>query len=105
MHYVVLLMHRDARADSASGLGQSIAATVRWLEELRQAGVLLARGAAVDPPLEGMLAAGALQGCLVLSADRDDDAHALAATCPADAHMHTTVIRLVREPVAPLGGA
>ena len=97
-HYLVLLLGGAPARLSSGALGRATASTMTWFEQLSAAGVLVARAAA-DEDVGASLAGNAgVHGCLLIDAAGDDDAHALAATCPLGGEVRAEVMRLTYEP-------
>lgn len=98
--YVVLLEGGAPVGASAQQLGRLTEAMAVWIAELRAARVLVARGTTEPGRLSTLLNSGDLRGCVIIAVDGDDDANAVAATCPPDGDVRFSVIRLTPEPMA-----
>lgn len=99
-HYVVVLEGGVPIGVSAQQLGRLTEVMAVWVAELRAARVLVARGATEPGRFSTLLTSGDLLGCVVIAVDGDDDANAVAATCPPDGDVRFSVIRLTPEPMA-----
>ncbi len=99
-HYVVVLEGGMPARASAQQLGRMTGAMAVWIADLRAARVLVARGATAPGRLGTLLTSGDLVGCVVIAVDGDDDANAVAATCPPEGDVRLSVLRLTPEPMA-----
>lgn len=90
--YVVLLEGSGPPAASAQQLGGVASAMLNWLDELREAGVLVSTGVPDARRMNALDLGPAVHACIVVQAGSDDDAHALAATCPPATRLVAAVV-------------
>ena len=91
---MVLLEGDTLMASSAHQLGSMTAVLVTWLDELRDAGVLVATGVPDGDLLARVGGSPPLRACILIDAPNDDDARALAATCPSQVRLEADVVRM-----------
>lgn len=98
---MVLLKGGAPRPASAQHLGSMASALVNWLDELRAVGVLVAMGVPESEPAMELTGESPVQGCIIIAVQSDDDARAVADTCPVDAQLRPSIVRMTCEPHHP----